>query len=153
MSVEFIPRETVSSLPVADVVLKSDNSVVTTSYQYEVKQPEEDKNDFIVEVKASKLKRVREKLELLTSDRFPLYELFLGISSTCLGAFLSALASDIQLTTRKGQFLFIFCPIVAMGTGVAYLFLRYISILKPKIIATDLLVEIVDPDKAIGKEI
>lgn len=149
---EFVPIETASSLPVADATLSTNSKIVTTNYEYPVKQAEEDKNDFIVEVKASKLRKVRSKLELLANERFPLYECLLGIASAFLGAFLSGLASDMVLNSSKGIIIFIVCPIVATGTGVAYFYQRRISVNPPKVLINDIMDDLADPDKAIGKE-
>jgi len=150
---QFEPEETAISLPVADIVLNNESGGVTTSYRFPVKQPDEDRNDFIVEIRASKLKKVRDKLEILSNEKFPLHEVLLGIATSSLGAFLGGLASDIPLTTIIGKIFYVGCPVIFAGTGVAYFFVRYINLTLPKIVARGLLEEIVDPDKTSGKEI
>ncbi|MEM5018636.1 hypothetical protein WKH31_20305 [Metabacillus indicus] len=148
----FVPKETASSLPMADAKMDPTNGNGVTSYYYQVKQPNEEKNDFLIEVRASKLRNIRRKVSQLADSRFPWHELLLGVSTTSLGAFFSGLLSDISLSSTKGIFVFILCPVIAMGAGVGYLFKRYVDLKLPRIMAKELLDELVDPDKTTEKE-
>ncbi len=152
MSEPFVPEETASSLPMADAKMNPANGPGVTPYYYQVKQPEEDLNDFIIEVRASKLRNIRKKISQLANSSFPWHELLLGISTTALGAFFSGLLSNISLLSLQGKFVFILCPVIAMGAGVGYFFKRYVDLKIPKILAEDLLNELVDPDKTADKE-
>jgi hypothetical protein len=147
----FIPEESARSLPMADAKVNSEINPSMTQYYYQVKQPEEDINDFLIEVRASKLRNIRKKVSQLTNPKFPWYELLLGVSTTALGAFFSGLLSDITLDSSQGIIVFIICPLISVGAGVGYFFKRYVDLKIPKLLAEDLLDELVDPEKTTEK--
>lgn len=147
MDEEFIPKESTISLPIADITIKKNNEVVTTNYEYAVKRPKEYENDFMVEVKASYLRKARSILEPSTHKRkFPIHEVLLFFASTALGSSLGAIISGIEIDSILGILMYVICPIITVGTFVSYIFLRRNKILAIQDLADKVLEYIVDPD-------
>ena len=141
------PPANATPLPAADVtaVLSAEN----VEYEaYPVRKPEEDLNDFKVQVRASTLIRCRSKLAQVSTPRFPWHELALGTSTLAAGAVLGALPADIKAGSPLAMFFYSLLPIVAVGTFVAYLFLRRLTIREPAGAASEVLSELPNPDKA-----
>jgi hypothetical protein len=141
------PRPNAQSLPAADVSAP----LPSANIEYEafpVKKPEEDINDFKVQVRASTLNRARNKLASIADAGFPWYELCLGISSLCAGTYLGSLTTDIKQGTLEHSILKSILPIVAVATLVAYYFLRRQTTLDVARGARDVLAELPDPEKA-----
>lgn len=146
---EFDPIDINSQEPVANITSTSLNEV-TTTLEYEVKIPEEYLNDFMIKIYASDLRKARKILEEAKKSRFPIHEILLGISTTCLGCFLGALCSNIALTSVLGKVVYIIIPMAAVGSFIAYLFLRKNAIREANDIADKVLEYIVDPDSSVG---
>lgn len=147
MNGQFIPEETISSLPVADITIAQDKEVMTTNYQYPVKRPAEYQNEFMVLVKASNLQKVREVLLQAKSVKFPIHEVLLGISSISIGATLGALSAGIKLDTFLGKLMYVLCPLITVGSFVSYVFTRRDNLKSVKDFADEIEEYIVDPEK------
>jgi len=147
MNQEEFPRSTVDSIPAADMQIMPSAQGLVMNQTYPVKQPERDKRDFIIPVRASVLDRCRCRLEEVRNPRFTWGELFFGIATSCAGAIAGALTADIQLDSPKGIVFYVILPMFAVGTFVAYLFCRTNSFSKAADIAREVLAEIPDPDK------
>lgn len=142
------PPPPVATIPVADV----NAAVGAGNIEYEafpVKTPEADINDFKVRVRASALAKCRSRLMTLASPPFPWHELALAISTLTGGAYLGALPSSaIQYGTFSGHFFYTFLPITAVGAFIAYLFLRRAKHHETAAVASQVLDDLPDPDKA-----
>lgn len=153
MSEVFKPIETAGSLPVADISYSNTGvngtDQVTTNYQYDVKRPAEYQNDFIIEVKASQIRRIKEKIANVSESKYPIHEILLGVSSVSIGAFLSALISGVKLDSCLGIIMYLICPVIASGTGVAYFFTRYMNLTTIKDLASSIDENLIDPDDVI----
>ena len=115
---------------------------------YPVRKPEEDLNDFLIQVRASTLRRCRSRLVQLSHSTFPWHEVLLGISSLTAGAYLGALTSDnISKNSSQAIFFFTILPIIAVAAFVAYLFLRRSTLKESSEIGGEVLAELPDPAK------
>lgn len=140
------PPANATPLPAADVTAAAPTGNV--EYEaYPVRKPEEDLNDFKVQVRASTLTRCRAKLTQVSAPRFPWHEMALGASTLAAGAFLGALPADIKAGSSQAVFFYTLLPIIAVGAFVAYLFLRRLTIREPASTAAEVLSELPDPDK------
>lgn len=140
------PPANATPLPAADISAAAPAGNV--EYEaYPVRKPEEDLNDFKVQVRASTLTRCRAKLSQVSVPRFPWHEVALGASTLAAGAFLGALPADIKAGSVQATFFYTLLPIVAVGAFVAYLFLRHSTIRDPSNATAEVLSELPDPDK------
>lgn len=141
------PIPNAEPLPVADIT--ADDTSRRIEYEaYPVRKPEEDLNDFRIQVRASTLDRCRAKLAKISSTSFPWYEVFLGIATTALGASLGSLSSDnISPGSLKSIFFYTILPIIAVTTFVIYLFRRKSTLQNSSDIAVEVLSELPDPAK------
>jgi hypothetical protein len=140
------PPANAQALPAADVMAPSP----TGNVEYEafpVRKPEEDLNDFKVQVRASTLARCRTRLGQATSASFPWHEGALGVSTMAAGAFLGALPADIKPGTIQAVLFSTVLPVIAVAAFVAYLFLRRAALTEPARAAADVLAELPDPNK------
>ena len=112
-----------------------------------LEQPLEYKNDFYIKLRASDIKKVRKYCDDAQKSDFPYSELFLAICTTCIGCFLGALTSNIQLLSLRGILMYIVSSIVAAGTGVAYFFVRKDSIRDINRLCKEIKEYIVDPEE------
>ena len=81
------------------------------------------RNRILVDVKS--VQKIHELCEAARKEKFPFAELFLGVSTLFLGAFLGALISQVPYVfTFIGIFSYSICPIAGIGFGVAYIFSR-----------------------------
>lgn len=107
----------------AENIMPNDsNAELQYSQTYSVRVPKpEDK----IVLDASSVRKIKEECEKAQKIQFPYAEMFLGIASLLIGAFLSAILSKV---TYELKFLSIFfytiCPVGGVGAGVAYWFCR-----------------------------
>lgn len=134
-------------LPAADLAAPA--APANVEYEaYPVRKPEADLGDFKVQVRASILTRCRSKLAAVASPRFPWHEVWLGVSTLAAGGFLGALPADnIKGATRIGVLYYTILPIIAVGSFVAYLFLRRSALRDPAEAAGEVLNDLPDPEK------
>jgi hypothetical protein len=114
---------------------------------FPVRKPEEDLNDFKVQVRASTLSRCRSRLAQASSASFPWHELALGVSTLAAGAVLGAIPADIKPGTQQAIFFYTVLPAIAVAAFVAYLFLRRSGVAEPAQAAADVLSELPDPNR------
>jgi len=148
MSQEESPQSTADSIPVADMQIMPSAHGLVMNQTYPVKQPERDKRDFIIPIRASVLHKCRSRLEEVKSPRFTWGESLFGVATSCAGAIAGALTTDIQLASPKGVAFYVILPMVAVGAFVAYLFCRTDSFGKAANIAREVLADIPDPNEA-----
>jgi len=137
----------VHSLPVADITAPIPKGNI--DYEaYPVRKPEEDLNDFKVQVRASTLSRCRTRLEKISNTTFLWYEMSLAGSTVSMGAYLGSLAANIP----SGSFLDVLfntiIPVISSALFVSYIFLRRARDIEPKQAITDVLSELPDPKRS-----
>ena len=142
-------KSTIQSIPAADFKAEAGDQIGTTTRTYPVKQPEKDKNDFLVQVLASTLHRCRSKLSEIKQASSPYGEILLAVSTLFLGAIIGAWLAGITMKERSAIFFYVISPAIAVGGLVAYFFCRHISITDPSKTASEVLNELPDPDKTI----
>lgn len=139
----------VAAQPAADVRAPQVGEGNQVTYTYPIRQPEEDFNDFQVGVRASLLKRCRVRLQAIAAQGFPLPEVLLGISTLTAGAALSAVISGVPLGSWRGVVFFVILPMVAAGSGVAYVMLRRFGLRSTEHLAEEILNDLPDPDRSV----
>ncbi len=138
------PPANVTTIPIADVTAPSSGGNV--EYEaYPVRKPEQDLNDFKVQVFASTLARCRTKLEGLAVSRFPWHEVFLGVSTLAAGAFLGALPVEMGGNGLLATLFRSAMPAIAAASFVAYFFLRKTAAADSTAVAAEVLAELPDP--------
>ncbi|MDO5297783.1 MAG: hypothetical protein Q4F18_00025 [Clostridia bacterium] len=74
---------------------------------------------------ASSVKKIKAECEEAKRAQFPYAEVFLGIASLLIGAFLSAILSKVTYEFKiLSIFFYTICPVGGVGSGVAYWFCR-----------------------------
>lgn len=141
------PKPQVVSLPAADVTAPDTTHENLRHVAYPLRKPEEEHAEFIIEVRASVLARVRRTLAKLVKAKFPWPELLLGISTAALGAALGAIPAGIDIKKPIGLVYFVAFPVICTGTGVAYFMMRRNSIVDASKVAEDILEDLPDPEK------
>ena len=140
------PPANAQALPAADVLAPPP----TGDVEYEafpVRKPEEDLNDFKIQVRASTLSRCRSRLEQAAKASFPWHELALGVSTLATGTVLGALPADIKPGTSQAILFYTVLPAIAVAAFVAYLFLRRSGVAEPARAAAEVLSELPDPNR------
>lgn len=134
-------------VPAADVTAPPPEGSSVVHQAYPLKQPEEEINEFLVQVRGSVLRRVRRKLGGLIHTRFPWPEFLLGLSTLSAGGALGAVASGVVWNTCEAVIFYLILPVLAVGSGVAYVLLRQLAARSASLVAQDLLEELPDPDR------
>lgn len=134
-------------VPAADVKTPPPEGSSIVHQAYPLKQPEEEINEFMVQVRGSVLRRARQKLWCITTTRFPWPEVLLGLSMLAIGAILGAVASGVVWNSGKAVVFYMVLPVVAGCSIVAYALLRIKAAQNPSSVARDLLEELPDPDR------
>jgi amino acid transporter len=148
MNADFSPPpSSATGLPAADVQAAVAGGTVVHQ-AFPVRRLESELNDFFVQVRASTLNRCRSRLAKVTKARFPWHEVMLGVSSLAFGAFLGALPADLKAATFQAVVFYTLMPIVGVGSGVAFFFLRHKSGSDAVQEADEVLADLPDPDKA-----
>jgi len=135
-----------AALPPSDIVVRFDQPAARVR-TYPVRQPEDDRAEFIVEVHASVLKRCRVRLQALRATRFPAAELLLAVSMLGIGATASALSSSVPLASPRGVLFFTIAPAISIGALVAYFFLRQKVTRELTPLIDEVLSDLPDPDR------
>lgn len=118
----------------AENVMPNDsNAELKYSQTYNVKVPKpEDK----IVLDASCVKKIKEGCEEAKRVQFPYAEVFLGLASLLIGAFLSAILSKVTYEFKLlSVFFYTICPVGGVGAGVAYWFCRKRDITDIKLFA------------------
>lgn len=147
MNVMIPPEAHVTHIPAADVTFPQSTAATGNVFNqsFSVIQSAVDRNDFIIQIRASSLTRWRKKLANLRSAKFPWSDLLLAVATVCVGAFLGSLVADIKPNTWQYVFFFTLMPCGAVGAGVAYLSLRGKPIADVRNEIQDLLEDLPDP--------
>jgi len=148
---EFVPPNSQAiSIPIADTIAPANNHNIRHA-AYPVKQPQEEANEFLIEVRATRINSCREKLLRLQIIKFPWAELLLALSTLVFGTSLGALTSSISYTGDSVLwfFYFLFLPILGSVMITAYFFLRVFNPVDVAKLAQDALEDLPDPTKSI----
>lgn len=145
-----------TSVPAADVTAPV-NSGQIIHQSFPLRQPEEEANEILVQVRGSSLRKIRRRLDSLVSPRFPWPEVLLGLSTLSFGGSLGAVASRTAWATVENGVAtlnwvaFVFYalfPMIGVGAAVGYASLRYFTARNASSVAQDMLEELPDPDRA-----
>lgn len=120
---EFYQAFTSSIAEDAENIMPNDsNTELQYSQTYNVRVPKpEDK----IVLDASSVKKIKAECEEAKRAQFPYAEVFLGIASLLIGAFLSAILSKVTYEFKiLSIFFYTICPVGGVGSGVAYWFCR-----------------------------
>ena len=139
------------SMPAADVTFENKLSFEDSKmnyHAYQVKTPQQDLEDFIIQVRASILNKCRNKLNILVRRKFAWKEFCLAFSTLFGGLGLGALTSNIEPNTWKYIFFYTACPVLFIGLMVACIFLEHNATQNPRDIITEVLTDLPDPKEA-----
>lgn len=107
---------------VTNVITPDSNGNLCYSQTYAVKVPKASQK---VALDTHAVKKVQSLCAKAKKSRFPIAEVFLGIASLFLGAFLSALIAKVPYEMSFASILsYNICPVGGAGFGVAYFFYR-----------------------------
>jgi len=141
---EFKPA--VKYFPTPDVKVEtSEQDNITTTRQYSVVVPKAERDDFMIQVRASQISDIRETFEGVKNEKFPTAEVILFVTSALIGSTISALFSDLKITDRWGQINFIIFPVLCAVLGTIYFFIRKDSIKNIYEIAQQVLKKLPNP--------
>lgn len=100
---------------------KKENTLYT-SYQYEVRIPNQYKGDFMVEMRASELRKIRKFCNEAKKNNFSINEVLLSILGITIGVILTALMEKIPFNelTFASIFSYHICPIITAALAVLY---------------------------------
>lgn len=141
------PAPEVQLMPAADVRAPVDQGVQVEHQAFPVRQPEVDRNEFLVKVRASTLRRCRTLISGIKPTAFPWHELALGVATTCYGGFLGALPADLKSGSWTEIFFYRLLPIIGTGAAVCFLFLRRDTAKAAASLAFQALEDLPDPDE------
>lgn len=96
-----LPQPTAEGIPAADFRTDTTDDLTTTTRTYPVKLSDQDRGDFVVQVRANTLYRCRRLLSKIKEARFPINDLLLAVSMLCVGASVSAWQSGVVRCTRQ----------------------------------------------------
>jgi hypothetical protein len=148
---DFNDFDTSSTLPAADIKANMKEDELTVTHDYPVVTPNEEKAEFIIQVRASKLKSWRDDLGKLTKPRFPWAEVLLTLASLGWGGIIGAMGSNIEYSSIRGKLFYTALPMAAVGTTVAYFFVRKNENTSAESIAASILSEIPNPENEQSK--
>ena len=105
-----------------NIISQDTNNELHYNHKISVRVPEPGE---MVLVDLKSINKIKNECNKATSNHFPLAEVLLGVSSLFIGAFLSALMSQISYELKFLSVLFYtISPMVGIGCGVAYFFCR-----------------------------
>lgn len=148
---EIYSKFSTSTTEEAENVISGDsNKALQYSQTYNVHVPKpEDK----VVLNASSVKKIQGECQKAKEIKFPYAELFLGIASLLIGAFLSAIISQVPYELKPlGLIFYTICPVGGAGFGVAYCFCRKNDVDDTKKLATRIEEYIQDVDEVESEE-
>lgn len=129
-----------------DVIAPAGDTGQSITQKFPMRQAPSDKNDFMVQVRASSLRRCRTRLQSLSTSPVNWSDLFLALATLGLGAYLGALASAVKWDSSLGVWLLAFSPGGGAAFFVAFLFSRKASQKSAKEAADFVLEELPEPD-------
>lgn len=105
-----------------NIISQDTNNELQYNHKISVKVPEPGEMT-LVDVKS--INKIKNECNKAKNNHFPCAEVLLGVSTLLIGAFLSALMSQISYELKFLSVLFYtICPTVGIGCGVAYFFCR-----------------------------
>ena len=106
----------------SNVISQDNNNVLSYEQTHNVVLPPEEKK---IAINVSAIKKVRNECKRAKQKSLALSEVWLGLASLLLGAFLSALMSDIAYEwSWKSVLFYSVCPVGGVAFSVAYFFCR-----------------------------
>lgn len=142
------PPPQVTTLRAADVSALAATAETVVHQAYPVKKPQEEHDEFMLQVRASTLSRARHKTAELARGGFPWAEVLLSVSSLAWGGLLGAIPAALKWEDVLGKIFYLALPIVGTGTLVAYILLRWNSVVDVRRVANAILDDLPDPDRA-----
>ena len=116
----------------------------------EVKQSSHDREDFVVEVRASTLQRCRKRVLEIAGARIRPIDLCLAVAAMSVGGVLGAWQSGMTMNSEHWWVFYIFSAHDIYGSAVSYTFLLFVSVTQPAEKAKEILEELPDPDETTG---
>ena len=105
-----------------NIISQDTNNELQYNHKISVKVP--DPGEMVV-IDLKSINKIRNECDKAKNNHFPWAEVLLGVSSLFIGAFLSALMSQISYELKFLSVLFYtICPTAGIGCGVAYIFCR-----------------------------
>ena len=105
-----------------NIISQDTNNELQYNHKISVKVPEPGE---MVVIDLKSINKIRTECDKAKNNHFPWAEVLLGVSSLFIGAFLSALMSQISYELKFLSVLFYtICPTAGIGCGVAYIFCR-----------------------------
>lgn len=116
-----------------NIISKDTNTELQYNHKVSVKVPEP--GEMIV-IDLKNINKIKNECAKAKKNHFPWAEVLLGASSLLIGAFLSALMSQISYELKFLSVLFYtICPTLGLGCGVAYFFCRKNDVYSAKSLA------------------
>jgi len=139
-------KSSTRTIPAADLKVETQGDIKTETCTYPLRQPQEDKEDFFIRVRASTLKRCRRQLLKIRKNKFPFGEFLLAIFTLCFGAVIGAWLAGIKMNDYRAFSFYIILPVTGAVCLVAYIFYRKMSVQNPAEIASEILADLPDPE-------
>lgn len=109
-----------------NIMPNESNNKLQYSQTYNVKMPKATPKILLDE---DCVKKIIKECEIAQKEKFPYSEVFLGVASLLIGAFLGALFSQVSYELSwLGILSYSICPVGGCASGVAYFFCRKKSI-------------------------
>lgn len=109
------------------------------------------RRDFMVEIAASTLRRIRNKLAGISKIRFRFADISLALATLAGGGFLTALSGGSQFGINQWWLFYSICPVVTVAGLVTYFFMIHFPLGQSVTVANDILAELPDPDQLTPK--
>ena len=144
----WIPADDTLIENVGNIISESNNNgILQYNQKVDVRVPKSDANDFQVAIRASSIRKILKACKDTKKNEFTWSELFLGLSTLFIGAFFSAIISQVEYTSKfLSVFLYSICPMVGVSFFVAYFFCRKASSIDASRLAELVEEYIIDPD-------
>lgn len=132
----------------------TDDKSIYVKYEYPVKIPKQYTDDFLVEIRASDLRKVRKCCEKAKNNKFSINELVLSIAGITIGAVISAIVGKIPLNENSLASIFSYniCPMLSVGLLVYYFKSRKENMQNINDLVEKIEEYIIDPDNETGNE-
>jgi len=87
-------------IPTPDVKIETtEQDNITTTRQYPVVVPKAERDDFMIQVRASQINEIREVCDGIKDEKFPVSEIILFVTSALIGSTISAMFQTSKLLT------------------------------------------------------
>jgi hypothetical protein len=143
---EFIPA--VMYFPTPDVKVETtEEDNLTTTREYSVVVPKSERDDFMIQIRASQINEIRETLNGVKDQKFPYAEVILFVASALIGSTVCAIFSDLKITDNWGKVNFILFPIICAILATVYIFKRKDNMKNLHEVAQQLLKKLPNPQE------